>query len=105
MTDISVGEIARQVQAAMTRLEGLTRKIEDSFVSNKLFELYTQGVVDRDRAQDREISEKASQKDHDALAKRVADLEDDRKWLIRLVIGFIILGVLAFFLASGGVNQ
>lgn len=102
MTDISMGEIARQVQAAMTRLEGLTRKIEDSFVSNKVFDLTQKGFAERDAALERKIDEKVSQKDHDALEKRVADLEDDRKWLIRLVIGFIILGVLAFYLASGG---
>ena len=49
------------------------------------------------------VETKAAKDVVDALVKRVDDLEDDRKWLIRLVIGFIILAVLgAVFAVSQG---
>lgn len=49
------------------------------------------------------VDTKAGKDVVDALVKRVDDLEDDRKWLIRLVIGFIILAVLgAVFAVSQG---
>ena len=41
----------------------------------------------------------------DAVVARVAQLEDDKKWLVRLVLGFIVLGILgAIFVASGGTS-
>ena len=109
MTDdgIGVGELARQVRDVFSRLEGLATRLENQFVRTDIFNLYKENVntalaavQEKNRGLESDKVDKAS---FDALQSRVAQLEDERKWLTRLVIGFIILGILgAVFVASGG---
>lgn len=114
-----VGELSRQVRDVLVRFEGLATRLETQFVRSDNFNLYKQ-LVDQaianlqalvatlaraDKVEDleRDMIDKASSSSVDALTKRVNDLEDDKKWLTRLVIGFIILGVLgAVFAVSQG---
>ena len=104
---ISVGELARQVRDVLTRLEGLAIRLETQFVRTDIFALYKENVNTALMGAQEKIKthddSKVDRSAFSALETRVSQLEDERKWLIRLVIGFIILGVLgAVFAASGG---
>jgi hypothetical protein len=111
----SVAELARSLRDVFTRLEGLARRLEDGqFVRTDLYNLYresvnqalaalqaAQAVLERDKADKSHVNSvaesvktKADTSSFSGLEARVAQLEDDKKWLVRLIIGFIILGVL-----------
>lgn len=105
-----LGELSRQVRDVFARFEGLARRLEDGqFVRTDLYVLYRESVntalaslQERVKALDTGKLEKT---DLDSLEKRVAQLEDDKKWLVRLVLGFIVLGIMgAVFAVSGGVK-
>lgn len=111
---VSVGELSRLVRDVLVRFEGLAARLETQFVRSDNFELYKQlvdqalrslqdasagfasknGTADKFKDIESDIAGKVGKSDYDALCKRVADLEDDKKWLIRLVLGFVFLGVL-----------
>lgn len=104
----SLGELSRQVRDVFARFEGLARRLEDGqFVRTDLYILYRESVngalaILQERMKAFE-SNKIDKADLDVLEKRIAQLEDDKKWLVRLVLGFIVLGVLgAVFAISGG---
>lgn len=122
--DIGVGELSRQVREVLVRFEGLAARLETQFVRSDNFGLYKQ-LVDQalvhlqsdaselkqaieklPAATDLEnlksqIGSKASTSSVTTLEERIKDLEDDRRWLTRTVIGFIVLGVLgAVFVAA-----
>lgn len=122
--DIGVGELSRQVREVLVRFEGLAARLETQFVRSDNFGLYKQ-LVDQalvhlqsdaselkqaleklPAATDLEnlksqIGNKASTSSVTTLEERIKDLEDDRRWLTRTVIGFIVLGVLgAVFVAA-----
>ena len=112
---VSTGELSRQVRDVLIRFQGLADRLDSSYVSKELYQL-RQEVLDRIiRGIEDSLSktcsaetvkaieaEKASVAALDDLRKRVDTLEDDKKWLTRLVAAFIILGVLgAVFVASG----
>jgi hypothetical protein len=120
----SVGELARQVQEVLSRFTGLATRLETQFVRSDNFELYkelvkqafkaletTMALLARsDRVEElaRGMEDKADNEAFKALVKRVSELEDDKKWLTRLIIGFIILAILgAIFYVSqkGGVAR
>lgn len=104
--DISVGELARQLRDVFTRIEGLARRLEDQFVSNKVLDLYrenvNQALAALEKNQRAHEQDKAEKSALTALETRVTSLEDDKKWLVRLVIGFIILGLLGVLFAASG---
>lgn len=104
----SLGELSRQVRDVFARFEGLARRLEDGqFVRTDLYVLYRQNVDQalatlQERVRGYEAN-KIDKGDLDGLEKRVAQLEDDKKWLVRLVLGFIVLAILgAVFAVSGG---
>ena len=98
----------------LVRFEGLAVRLETQFVRTDNFEYYKQLVdtaikqlqagasvaadktVVNDRIRDIEtdLAAKSSKKDIDDLSKRVADLEDDKKWLVRVVLLFVVTMVL-----------
>lgn len=96
---IGIGELSRQVRDVLLRFEGLATRLDTSYVQKELYNL-RQEVIDKsflalekDKAENSTVEE---------LRKRIESLEDDKKWLVRLVIGFIILAILgAIFVASG----
>ena len=107
---IGVGELSRQVRDVLVRMEGLAARLESQFIRTDNFALYKQ-LVDTAISQlqqavaklppaevvtqlSKDMEDTVSKGTHAALVKRVEDLEDDKKWLIRLVLGFIVLGVL-----------
>lgn len=114
---VGVGELSRQVRDVLSRLESLAVRLETQFVRGDNFGLYKQlvdqaivslqaGVRDietvlRDTPDQSDLSNlasrvdsKASKTDLEAVGKRVSELEDDKKWLTRLVVGVIILAVI-----------
>lgn len=103
MTDVSVAELARQVQSAMTRLEQLARDLQERFITTQVFGLMKENIDNRNRAQDKDIADleltKADKSALGDLEKRVSALEDDKKWLTRLVGGVIILAVVGLLFA------
>ena len=102
----------------LLRFERLATRLETQFVNKESYSIY-QKLVDQEikTLQDTtkqlataetanslksEVEGKASNGALKGLEQRVSELEDDRKWLVRLVIGFIVLGVLgAIYVASG----
>jgi hypothetical protein len=111
MSDVSVAELARQVQAAMTRLEQLARDLQERFITSQVFGLMKENIDNKNRSQDKDIADletaKADKSALGELEKRVSALEDDKKWLTRLVGGVIILAIvgLLFAVRSFGVPQ
>ncbi len=107
---IGIGELSRQVQQVLTRFEGLAARLETQFVRTETYEMYKLLVDQAIRTLQEtvktlathettanlrsEVEGKASAGSVKSLEQRVAELEDDRKWIIRLVLGFIVLGVL-----------
>lgn len=96
---VGIGELSRQVRDVLVRFEGLVARLDSSFLQKELYNLRQQ-VIDKSFV-DLETG-KADKSTTEELRKRIENLEDDKKWLVRLVIGFIILGILgAIFVASG----
>jgi hypothetical protein len=104
---IGVGELARQVRDVFAKLESLATRLESGqFVRTDIFGLYRENVNQALAGLEKEAKSiqdgKVAHADFKALEARVVALEDERKWLIRLVLGFIILGILgAIFVATG----
>jgi homoserine dehydrogenase len=82
-----LGEIGRQVQGALEEFKELSNTVRAEFVTKEVAKLQAEKV-------DLQLID---------LTSRVASLEDDKKWLIRLVVGFIVLGLLGllFYLGQG----
>lgn len=114
-TGIGVSELARQVREVLVRFEGLAARLEaGQFVRTDNFEYYKElirielvqirhlisNVADKTTMEDKfkdmgkDVDGKVSQRTHDELAKRVSELEDDKKYLTRILISFVVLMVL-----------
>lgn len=108
--DVGTGELSRQIRDVLSRFQDLATRLETQFMRTDTFIFY-QRLVDQSIAEiksalltkaseekvqnlDDALDGKASKAELESLKSRVSDLEDDKKWLTRLVFGFIILGVL-----------
>lgn len=118
---VGIGELSRQVQQVLMRFEGLATRLETQFIRKETYDLYKQLVdqaisslqehvknlstAEATRNLREEVERKASKGQVEGLEQRVTELEDDRKWLIRLVLGFIVLSILGaiFVVSKGGV--
>lgn len=102
--DISVGELSRRLAEVLVRLDGIARRLEEGqFVRTDLYLEYRRGI-NRDlehinsRLQGVETGKLGG-----SAEERIKKLEDSNTWLVRLVLGFVILGVLgAVFTVAGG---
>jgi hypothetical protein len=77
----TIGELSRQVQGVLVRVESVVSKLESQYVRNDIYLLWQQ-----------------------SMDERVKQLEDDKKWLVRLVLGIVIASVitLSYTLSGGG---
>lgn len=108
------------VRDVLVRFEGLVTRLETQFVRTDVFDYYKQLVetdikrlnIAADRAADKEkfreievdMEKKVSKGELTALEKRILNLEDDKKWLVRVVISFIVVGVLTAIFAVAKVG-
>lgn len=112
-----VGELSRQVREVLTRFEQLVNKLETQFVNKDFFKLYTDGVnrelehlvkshaeLKQDASKSVDTLERAEKDRNDQLEKRIAQLEGNITWIVRIVIAAIVVAVLAAvgFSKSGG---
>lgn len=86
--DRTLGEIARALDLVVTRFENLANQLDTKYVRKDLFD----------------ANVTLHNTEMDQIRSRVGDLEDGRKWLSRLVLGFIIIAVLGavFTVAKAG---
>lgn len=109
MTDdqsISIGELSRQVRDVLIRFQGISQQLQEQFINKTVLELtltpYKQAHDNLEKTVAALESGKAEITELKALTERVGQLEDDKKWLIRLVIGFVILAILGAMVFVGG---
>lgn len=83
--DRTLGELARRLDDVVSRFEALANKLDVTYVRTELFISY-QKLAEAEHTRLKDAN--------DTLKIRVAELEDGRKWISRLVLGFIVLAVL-----------
>jgi hypothetical protein len=106
------GELARRVGDALRQLEVLVKRVEDQYVRKEVLELYKETIdqavqMQKDRVTGvrEDLTKKLDKDDLLPLERRVAELEDTYKWAVRIVLLFVITGVLgAVFVAGGGMK-
>lgn len=103
-----LAELARQVQGVLARFEALAGKLEANFLTKEIFRLYSDGVARELEHISKSLDAKAeAEKERDShlekriadvegsLGKRISSVEDNITWVVRIVIGAIILALLA----------
>lgn len=101
-----VGELSRQVREVLARFEQLVNKLETQFVTKDFFTLYTGGVTREIEhlADGAKNAEKTEKDRNDVLEKRIANLENNQRWVVRIVLAAVIVALLGIigFGKSGG---
>lgn len=104
--DISVGELSRQVAQVLTRFERLATRLDESYVSRQLYELYVASAnanitdLKADKVEKSELIIVTASVT--AIELRVKSLENNLQWIVRLVVAFVVTAILgAVFVASG----
>lgn len=113
----SPSELSRQVRDVLSRLEGLIRQVEERYVRKDLLDVYKESISSSIKSMEDSLKgsltgiqndlsalsrDKVNTSDLNNLEKRVVELEDNNKWLFRLIIGFIVLAVLGVVVTTGG---
>lgn len=98
----TVGELARGLQSVLVRFEGLIQRIELNYVQKDVYELGIRLAEAADKALKTaiEAEEKDRAESDDALRQRIEKLESNQTWLVRTIIGAVVLAVLAGVLVS-----
>lgn len=131
MSEVGVAELARQVRDVLVRFQSLAERLDNTYLTKELFNLYKQLVdqtlnniekeleklasaadveeLKKNKADKSEIStwtdrvkSKADQSDLNSIDKRVSGVEDNLKWAVRLVLGLVILAIVGVVVATGG---
>lgn len=104
MNDYTVAELARTVANALSRMEALAARLEGGqFVTSEVFRLYRETAELRFQTIQSELNNVVSRGEYNALKDEVESLKDDKKWLTRLILGFIVLALLGLIFVAGGV--
>lgn len=119
--DISVGELSRQVAQTLQRFEQLLTRLDDSYVSKNLYDLYSRGVdkalaeLERavaEAARKESLTDKADRSDlqplkdkADALELRVKKLEENISWIVKIVLTFVVLAILGAVFVTAGIQK
>src|SRR3954452_9967270 len=95
--DPTLGEIARRLNEVFAKFDQVTSDLPRTFVNKDLFEAYKElAKANHDRLQ----------VELDASEKRIEALEDDKKWLYRLIVGAVILALVGLVVGvSHGLNS
>lgn len=104
--DISIAELARQVREVLGRFQSLADRLDTSYVTKELFDLYQRSVdkttTDLENDCQNLERDKAEVLAFNDLARRVANIEDNQKWIVRLFLGLIVVAVISTVLVAGG---
>ena len=84
-TEYILQELARRLDEVTSRLENGLSRFDSTYIRKDVYDQAQKTAEAEHTAQELKIKN---------LESRLDDLEDDKKWLVRLVIGFIVLGVL-----------
>lgn len=118
----SVGELSRQVREVLLRFQSLAERLDQSYMSKEVFDLWqrlidgrvksvgekcneTLGVAQKKADQEDLVAlkqDKANVSELNALNERVKSLEDNQKWVVRLVLGLILVAVVSAVLVTSG---
>lgn len=103
---MSIAELARQVREVLSRFQGLADRLDTSYVTKELFDLHSRSldqtlsnVTETHKNLDKDKAEKTA---FDDLVRRVNNIEDNQKWLVRLLMGLIIAAVVGTVIVTGG---
>lgn len=98
----SLMELARRIQEFYTRLEAIALRMETTYVTKDIYDLNNKLIDQRFQAQSEyaESLRKTSQGEIDTLRETIKELEDDKTWLVRLVIGAFILAAIGIIFAG-----
>ena len=103
--EISIGELARQLEGVVARLEAIMKRLDSGqFVRTDLFERYEVHVTGKISDIEKDLEDKASKADVESLKLRMTKVEDDKTWVTRLVVSFIILAVLGVVFTTTGLQ-
>lgn len=106
--EVTVSELSRQVRDVLVNFERAITRINDTFVTKEVLDLRLQAVDNKTNEQKRKIDSIQTDLDNNFVElkvfqdveKRVASLEDDKKWLSRLVLGLIIVAIIGGYVLS-----
>lgn len=73
--DYRFDETNKKIDAALTEIKDVNKKLDDTYATKDF-------VIAKDKNMD----------------DRVSSLESDRQWLVRAIVGMVILGAIAFYL-------
>jgi hypothetical protein len=90
--DPTLGEVARRLDDVLSRFEKLAGDLPRTFVSRDLFDSYKETTAAKNDLMESE---------HRDLARRINELEDDKKWLYRLIVGAVILAIVSIAFTAG----
>lgn len=111
--DITAAELARRMGDVLRQFENLVKQVEERYARKDWLDLYQKGIDLQIQSVKEQIGTKANKSDlpdmsvyvkkdiHDELKKDVEELKASNTWLFRLVIGFVILGVLGAMVSFG----
>jgi hypothetical protein len=105
--EYTVAELAREVQRALASMSSLAARLEGGqFMSSQVFSVWSQGLDNRLKTLEEKVNSKADVEKAKAIEAEINSLKDDRKWLVRLLVTFIVMTVLGVvFAAAGGVPK
>ena len=98
----SLAELARRFQDLTSRFEQIAMRIETAYVTKDVFDLTLQ-VMQTKHDNLKEYADglrEESEREIKTLRATISDLEDDKTWLFRLVVGTVLLAVIG--IALGG---
>lgn len=106
-TDYTLRELARLTQEAMVRMEKLATRLESGqFISAEVFRLTMETLNNRIDVLKDAVETRADESEVLHLKTEVESLKSDRLWLVRLLVAFIVMAILAAaFAASGGISK
>lgn len=115
---ISVGELARQVRDVLLRFQTLAERLDNTYVSKEVLGLWEKLTESRIKAIEgslvtkaeisavtdlkADLEKKADQSEISSIDARVKSLEDNQKWVVRLVLGLILVAVISAVLVTSG---